>query len=159
MEITYLGGVSIKIKTKTAAVTVSDKITFEDSIKIVDGPGEYDIKEVSIIGVKVDKSIIYIIEAEGLRLLHLGALDHKLSEGQVKDIGNIDVCMLSTKSTDEAVEIVRQIEPTITIPMDNENVDSFTTAIGSKVEKLAKLSIKSADLAQEEAHVVILEKK
>lgn len=166
MEITYLGDTTIKFKTKTVNFTVNNKINFEEDEKVIDGPGEYDIKEVSVLGYRVDKSVIYVVEAEGLRILWLGNVNHKLSDNLTKEVGNIDICIVSINpNVDEAVALTRQIEPTITIPVNFESdrigisPDAFTAALGSRVEKQSKLSIKSADLTQEEAHVVILEKK
>lgn len=160
MEITRQGSTTIKIKTKTAILTIGDKITFEEDAKVISGPGEYDIKEVSVLGYRVDKDTVYVLEAEGLRILYLGTLNHKLSDNLTKEIGNIDVCIISAGSdVDEAVALTRQIEPTITIPVNYESTDSFATALGGRIEKLAKLSIKSADLLSQEAHVVVLEKK
>lgn len=216
MEITYLGQSSFKIKTKNSIVitdpfdskmvglkfekqeanivTISHHHTDHDNlaavggvVKVIDGPGEYDIADVSIRGFKTfhdasegkerGKNTIYVIEEGGVKVLHLGDLGHKLSESLIKELGSIDVMMIPvggvyTLNGKEAVEVVRQIEPTITVPMhfkveamnpelakDMESADPFLSELGGRVERMQKLSLKAADLINEEAHVVVLEKK
>src|SRR6185369_7759330 len=72
--------------------------------KIVDGPGEYEIGGVSIIGISSfhddkkgaerGKNTIYLIEMDGLKLLHLGDLGHLLTDKEKSEIGDIDVMFI-----------------------------------------------------------------
>jgi len=100
---------------------------------LIDGAGEYEIKEVYVQGISAwhDESggkdrgevTIYIIEIEGLRICHLGDMGQKeLSDDQLEQIGDVDILMIPvgggpTISAKEAVKIISQIEPKITIPM------------------------------------------
>jgi len=157
-----------------------------DVRKVVSGPGEYEISGVSIIGISVyhdaekgtkrGKNTIYVFEIDGFRLVHLGDLGHKLSEEILEDIGTVDVLMIPvggvyTIGPVEASDIVRMIEPTITIPMHYKDegldervfgklalVEDFLKEVALTTEKLEKLSIKKEELA-EESKVVVLEKK
>src|SRR4030042_2757842 len=72
---------------------------------LIDGPGEYEIKEVFIQGISAfhddsqgkerGKMTIFTIEAEELRLCHLGALGQKeLTSDQLEKIGEIDILMI-----------------------------------------------------------------
>lgn len=215
MEITFLGHSSFRIKTKNATlvtdpfdpkivgikfppidadiVTIShqhqdhnNKSSVKGATKVIEGAGEYEIKEVSIIGFSTfhDKkngeergpNIIYVYEAEGLRLAHLGDLGHKLSEDLIEEIGEINILMIPvggevSLNADEATEVVRSIEPNIIIPMHYQEeglnqqmfsklspVDEFLKEIGTSVEKLPKLSIKDVDIT-EETKVIVLERK
>ncbi len=117
---------------------------------------------------------IYTIESEGLRLCHLGDLGQKeLSPEQVEKIGQVDILMMPvggvfTVSAKEAIKVMSQIEPNITIPMHYQiaklklgakldELDKFLKAMGiRKLEPLSKLSIKSKDISPEEAKIVIL---
>jgi len=154
--------------------------------KIIDGPGEYEIAGVSIIGsrtyhdskkgVERGKNTIYVIEMDDLRLVHLGDLGHRLSEDMLEELGEVDVLMIPvggvyTIGPGEAGEIVRDIEPAITIPMhyktpglnpdtfgELSSVDEFLKETGLPVERIEKLSIKKSELG-EEMKVVVLEKK
>lgn len=216
MEITYLGHASFKIKGKTGSiitdpydgkmlglkfpVSEADIVTLShhhpdhnkvenvsNVKKVVDGPGEYEINGVSIIGLPTfhddkkgaerGKNTIYIIEIDGLRLLHLGDLGHKLDDATVKDIGNIDILMIPvggsyTIDAATAIEVYKQIGASIIIPMhfkpegaDNEilnkltTVEDFLTQSGLRVEKLPKLSIKEGDINSDEEYVSVLTQK
>jgi len=72
---------------------------------VIDGPGEYEVKEVFINGISSfhdDKegkerglNTIYVIEAEDLRFCHLGDLGQKqLTDEQLEKIDGIDVLMI-----------------------------------------------------------------
>jgi len=154
--------------------------------KIVSGPGEYEIAGVSIIGMPTfhdgekgatrGRNTIYVFEVDDFRLVHLGDLGHKLPDALLEELGTVDILMIPvggvyTVGPTEASEIVRVIEPTITIPMHyflkdlNQSsfgtlspVDDFLRNIGLPVENLEKLSLKKTELT-EEKKVVVLEKK
>ena len=147
---------------------------------VIDGPGEYETKEVFVEGIPIlpvsekEKSLstIYTIETEDIRICHLGAFNQKeLTDDQVEKIGEIDILMVpvganDTIGTKEAIKIMSQIEPKITIPMyyqipklkmKLEGVDKFLKAMGiKKIEALPKLSIKKKNISSEEAKIIIL---
>jgi len=149
---------------------------------LIQGPGEYEIKEVFIQGIPAfhDSSLgkergintIYTIEAEELRLCHLGDLGQKeLTSEQIDKIGQVDILMIPvggvyTISAKEAVKIMSQIEPNITIPMHYQlpelklkldGLDKFLKTMGiKKLASLPKLSIKKKDILPEEAKIIIL---
>ena len=67
-------------------------------------------------------NMIFVIEADGLRLAHMGDLGHTLTKDIIKKMGNIDIVMLPvggfyTIDADEATKIMRDLNPKITIPM------------------------------------------
>lgn len=149
---------------------------------LVDGPGEYEIKEVFIQGISSfhDSSLgkergqntIYIIEVEEMKICHLGDFGQKeLTEEQVEKIGEVDILMIPvggvyTISAKEAVKVMSQIEPSITIPMHYQvprlrvkldGLDKFLKIMGvKKIEPLPRLSIKKRDILSEEAKIVVL---
>jgi len=100
---------------------------------LISGPGEYEIRGVFIQGISSwhdekegkerGENTIYAIEAEDLKLCHLGDLGQKeLTDEQLERIGDIDILMIPvggvyTISAKEALKIMSQIEPKITIPM------------------------------------------
>ena len=103
-----------------------------DNPKQIKGPGEYEIGGTFITGVASfhdnkrgglrGKNTIYIIEMDDITLCHLGDLGHPLDSHLIEEIGDIDILFLpvgevSTMLIDTAVEIVRQLEPPIVIPM------------------------------------------
>jgi L-ascorbate metabolism protein UlaG (beta-lactamase superfamily) len=149
---------------------------------LINGPGEYEIKEVFIQGIPAfhDSSsgkergvnTIYTIEAEELRICHLGDLGQKeLTPEQIDKIGQVDILMIPvggvyTISAKEAVKIMSQIEPNIIIPMHYQlpklklkldGLDKFLKTMGiKKLDSLPKLSIKKKDVLPEEAKIIVL---
>ena len=158
----------------------------QDYKKVVAGPGEYEIMDVSILGYPSfhdgkkgkdrGKNTIYVFETEGLRVCHLGDLGHTLKDKVVDKIGDIDILMIPvggeyTIGPSEALEIVRAIEPNIIIPMHYfqkgmkkdafgklKTADEFMKASNLSVEKTNKLVVKISDV-EEGQKIVLLEKK
>jgi L-ascorbate metabolism protein UlaG (beta-lactamase superfamily) len=216
MEIQYLGHSSFKIKTLKVGIvtdpfdsvmvgmkfpkTEGDIVTISHSHadhnkidevsgvkRVVEGPGEYEIMGVSIIGIasyhdnqkglERGKNTIFIFELEGLRVAHLGDLGHVLSESTLSDMGDIDVLLIPvggvyTIDATQAVEITKKIEPNIVIPMHYKTpdhasdtfeqlqpVDDFVKQLGLRVETLPKLVAKEGAQFEEEQKIVILEKR
>ena len=149
---------------------------------LIFGPGEYEIKNVFIQGIESfhDNSegkerggnTIYTIEAEDLKICHLGDFGQKeLNQEQLEKIGQVDILMIPiggvfTISAKEALKIMSQIEPKITIPMHYvlpklkiklDSIDKFLKSLGiKKLEPQSKLSLKKKDLSPEEARIVVL---
>lgn len=154
---------------------------------LITGPGEYEVKNIFIKGIPAfhdnaegrerGETTIYKIEAENLKLAHLGDLGQKeLSDSQIEELGTIDILMIPvggiyTISGKEAVRIISQIEPKIVIPMHYkipklkiklEDLDNFLKIIGQRPEKeeiLDKLSLKEKDLPKEEMRVIVMKPK
>jgi L-ascorbate metabolism protein UlaG (beta-lactamase superfamily) len=139
--------------------------------KQIKSPGEYEIGGTFITGVASfhdnkkgglkGKNTIYIIEMDGITLCHLGDLGHSLDPHLIEELGDIDILFLpvgevSTIPLDTAVEIVRQLEPPIVIPMHYKTeafmgnlspVDKFLDKMRIKwLEAKPKLSITSSSL-------------
>ena len=155
----------------------------KDVKRIVKGPGEYEIGGVSIIGIPTfhddkkgeerGKNTVYVIEMDGFRLAHLGDLGHKLSSNKLEELGTIDILMIPvggvyTIGPSEASEVIRDIEPSVTIPMHYKtpeldksafgellSVDEFLKDVGLSAEKADKFSAKKTDLAEEQKIVVL----
>ncbi len=149
---------------------------------LVEGPGEYEVKGVYVEGIfswhdqkegkERGQNTIYTIEAEGIKICHLGDFGQKkLTDEQLERIGEVDVLMIPvggiyTISAKEAIEVLTQIEPKITIPMHYsipklkiklEGVEKFLKSLGiKKLEPIPKLVIKKRDLLPEEAKIFVL---
>jgi len=217
MEITYLGHSSFKVKTKSGTVitdpydpkmvglkysgvegeivTVSHQHPDHNALSVVSGvkktiqgPGEYEIAGVSIVGYpsfhdgvggsERGKNTIYAIEAEGLRIVHLGDLGHIPSEDLINEIGDVDVLMIPVGGTftigpKEAAKVVSEVEPYFVIPMHYNtpglNPETFSGLLGVEdfikaselpVENLSKFSIKKEDIMEDQnTKIVVLERK
>ena len=139
--------------------------------KVVDGPGEYEIGGVLIVGIATfhdgeggrerGKNTVYLMEIDEISVCHLGDLGHVLTPGQVEEIDNVDVLLLpvggvSTINASVAAQVVRQLEPKAVIPMhyktpalnwELEPVERFLKEIGAKeVNSQPKLSLTKSSL-------------
>jgi L-ascorbate metabolism protein UlaG (beta-lactamase superfamily) len=74
-------------------------------------------------GMERGKNAIFIIEVDGIRIVHLGDLGHLLTPKQIKAIGPVDVLMIPvggvyTINGSDAKEVVAQLKPRMyIIPM------------------------------------------
>jgi L-ascorbate metabolism protein UlaG (beta-lactamase superfamily) len=153
---------------------------------LISGPGEYEAEGIFIQGIPAfhDKvkgksqgeNTCYTIEAEEIRLCHLGDLGQsELTEQQLQTLGEIDILMVPvggiyTIDGEGASKIISQIEPKIVIPMHYqisklnpsaggklEGIEKFLKVMGKKeIESLSKFSIKQKELPQEETEIVVL---
>ena len=67
-------------------------------------------------------NLVFMIEADGLRLAHMGDLGHTLAQETVKKMGRVDIVLLPvggfyTIDSDEAGMVMNDIKPKFTIPM------------------------------------------
>ena len=67
-------------------------------------------------------NLIFVIEADGLRIVHLGDLGHTLSAAQIAMIGSPDILLLPvggfyTIDAKTAFHVMQSLSPRITIPM------------------------------------------
>ncbi|MBZ1356661.1 MAG: MBL fold metallo-hydrolase [Candidatus Nealsonbacteria bacterium] len=172
-------------KVRVDILIVSDNKLDQKSFPNIEGspflisfPGEYEVKDVFVQGLTEDhKTTFYFIEAEGIRICHLGKFSQKeMSPDQLESLGDVDILFLpigggDTIEAKDAAKIVAQIEPKIVIPMNYkipglkdklEGLDEFLKIMGIETkEELAKLSIKQKDLSFEEKkpEIVILSPK
>jgi L-ascorbate metabolism protein UlaG (beta-lactamase superfamily) len=94
--------------------------------------GSYDLKGVRISALPVyhdasqgkerGKNLIFVIEADGLKVVHAGDLGHLLDEDILSRIGKADVLMLPvggtyTVNAAEATQVMNAIKPSVTLPM------------------------------------------
>lgn len=99
---------------------------------LVDGPGECTAFGFSITGIetfhdgeggaKRGGNIVYVIEADGVRVAHLGDLGHIPSSAQYDLIGRADVLLIPvggyyTIDTTQALKIAGHIDAKLTVPM------------------------------------------
>jgi L-ascorbate metabolism protein UlaG (beta-lactamase superfamily) len=136
---------------------------------LITGPGEYDVKDIFIKGIKAEGAAIYAIEAEDMKICHLGRITQKeLTTEQIEELGDVDILFLPLGADSKAaVKIMSQIEPKVIIPMyykiakskeKLESIDSFLKVLGIKnLEKTARFSIKAKDLPKEEVKIISLE--
>lgn len=170
----------ITLSSKTAENFGAEQIGGEPLI--LNGPGEYEVKEVKLVGIasfadnkqgkERGKSIIYSMVIDGLHVCHLGNLgQEQLSSVQMEAIGEVDILLIPTGGVDTidasvAAKISAELEPKVVIPMhfDSgdgvklESVDKFIKEMGlEKTQPQSKFSVKK-DRLPEELSVILLEK-
>ena len=147
---------------------------------IINGPGDYEIKEVFIKGVLSDALIdgkkyintIYLFTLDGINIAFLGALsDIELSKESLEALNSPDIVfipvgglpaqagngMLDAKT---AAKMASSLEPKLIIPMDYDagTLKAFLKEIGEeKAEVVEKLTLKRKDLDNKEGEVVVLQ--
>ncbi len=147
---------------------------------VVDSPGEYEVKGVFIQGIpsfhdekkgeERGLNTIYTIEAEDVRICHLGDFgEAELSDKQLQEIGDVDVLMIPvggvyTIDAKGATKVISQIEPRMVVPMhykidglkvELEELENFLKAIGEKsAEKEEKLILQKKNLPSGEMKIV-----
>lgn len=143
---------------------------------IIDSPGEYDVKGVTVTGIPLKQAngyvTIYLIESEDIKILNLTHIkEFNIKEDELEDLGEIDVLIIpvggeSVIDASRAAKIVNQIEAKVVIPshyadtslgLKLDGVEHFTKEMGGKAETLDKIILKKKDLAaSEETKVIIL---
>ncbi len=178
-----------QIKTEADVVTIShdhfdhnDLSLIEGEPMIINGPGEYEVKGVYITGIQSfhdnkqgkerGRNTLYTFDIDDLRICHLGDLGDKLTDKNLEILGGVDVLLVPvgggfTLSPSLAMEVIKQVGPSIVIPMHfktTEHNDKFAKLSGVeefiKISNLEprrekKLSLKKIDLAEETELVVL----
>ena len=210
MEITFLGHASFRLKGKSATAVIdpfesadvglkfpraveADVITISHDHKdhnakdavggspyVISGPGEYEVKGISVIGIGTyhdategkdhGKNTIYRYVIDGVHVAHLGDLGHQLSADALDALAGTDVLMVSVSgkylTNKETIELIAKIEPKIVIPMHYKQaghsqtfaglpeVSAFLTEYGKEPQRVAKLSVTKDKLPPDLAVVV-----
>ncbi len=150
---------------------------------MIDGPGEYEIGDVSIIGVSARSHMdaetahktatIYKLVVEDMVVVLLGHIYPELSDAQLEVLGMVDVLVVPvggngyTLDSVGAVQMIRKIEPKIVIPshyemkgvnypVPQQSLDEFVKAIALDPEKTSKLKLKKSDIS-DQLKLIVLE--
>ena len=148
---------------------------------IIETPGEYAVKGINVIGLDSfhdgeegavkGRNTIFILEAEDLKICHLGDLGSGLTGKQLEEIDGVDILFVPvggnyTIDGKKATELIRKIEPAIVIPMhykvvgstaDIDDENKFCSEMGNcPKEKLARFTVKKKDLENKKMEVVLM---
>lgn len=151
---------------------------------VISGPGEYEVKGARIVGIPSfhddqkgatrGKNILFRITIDGLSFLHCGDLGHLLTDAEIENLEEIDVLLvpvggLYSLNSTQAIALIKQIEPSIVIPMHYHveglnskifeglaPVSQFLKEIGKEsVVPVPKLNITKDKLPLEQTVVVL----
>lgn len=139
----------------------------------VSGPGEYELRGVSVVGVAAGDTTIMRVEVDDVRVCALGRLRRQLAEHEIDALGHVDVLAVPVGGGDAleaqaAARLVNALEPAIVVPVryavaglagDYDPVDRFAKEMGL-AEGWApqpKLNLTGSLPTNEDTRVVILE--
>ncbi len=96
----------------------------------LDGPGEYEVHDVLVTGVRTARdeakgterglNTAFVVQLDGLHAIHLGDLGHALTEEQLREIGSVDLACVPIGghlSAAKAAEVVAQLEVNLVVPL------------------------------------------
>jgi L-ascorbate metabolism protein UlaG (beta-lactamase superfamily) len=172
-------------------VTVSHDHADHNSISNISGSpfvisevGEYEVSGISFTGFtsfhdneKGDKrglNIIFKIEADGLNICHLGDLGHNLNDDELDRIDGVDILMIPvggfyTIGSEDALKIIKEIEPSYVLPMHYGRSELDPKAFGSlvtldkflhdagadtEIQKIPKLNVTKDKLPEKMQYVI-----
>jgi L-ascorbate metabolism protein UlaG (beta-lactamase superfamily) len=148
--------------------------------KLVNGPGEYEMNDVFITGIRTyhdeqrggerGRNTAYLFELEDFVICHLGDLGHALSEEQVESMSSADVLIIPVGGgpvldAEKAVEVINQLDAKLIIPMqyrtavgdkDRDPLERFLKEMGvTEVAPRDKLTVRASDLGDSPEVVVL----
>jgi len=147
---------------------------------VIDGPGEYEIKDIFIKGFLSegpDKKMntIYLISFEGMNLCFLGALTNPiLPDETLEAIEDVDILFVpigvgdpakdgaSTLDPVSAYKLAVSLEPSVIIPMYYQKtaLEQFIKEGGeAKVDSLDRFVVKKKDLEDKKSEIVVLKEE
>jgi hypothetical protein len=143
---------------------------------LLDGPGEYEVHEVLIHGVRTFRdeargaqrglNTCFVYELDGLHAVHLGDMGHLLNEDMLGELGAVDVACVAlggALSAARAAELVTQLDARLIVPMAMEGDGGGEAALErflhemsvQGTEPVAKLSVTISSLPQETTVAVL----
>ncbi len=147
-----------------------------DDAFVLDGPGEYEVKDVLMTGVRTyrddtrgntkGKGVAFAVEIDGVHTIHLGDIGHLLSEEKLGDIGTVDIVCVplgGALTPASAAELVAQLDPRIVVPMPvcvnepdcDEALAKFFHEMGAEPVTQPKLSVTATSLPVETTTVLL----
>jgi L-ascorbate metabolism protein UlaG (beta-lactamase superfamily) len=151
-----------------------DAVTLSQNPFVLSTLGECETKNVMIYALPSPTGqVIFKLNAEGLNIVHLGALTAKIDNGELAKIGSVDILFIPVGggknylSPEDAAALVTSLEPRIVVPMayqcdtdpSAEPITQFIKEMGLKPDITdKKIIIKQKDLPQDETKLFVLEK-
>jgi len=147
-----------------------------DEAFVLDGPGEYEVKEILVTGVRTyrddakgaeaGKGVSFVLEVDGVHTIHLGEIGHLLSEEKLGDIGEIDIACVplgGTLSPTKAAALVAQLDPRIVLPMPvceaeadcQDAMGKFLHEMGAEPNVQPRLTVTSSGLPTETTTIIL----
>lgn len=149
-----------KLKADGVLSSLPETMEIDGVERVFDWPGEYEYKNVPInafqawTAAKDDKAaeetIIFSFKMDGIKICHLGALGHELTDEMINKIGDVDILMMngspdSNLGTKKASEVIEAIEPRAIAFYGTEDPTAILKELGAgEVESQDKVSLSGA---------------
>lgn len=144
---------------------------------VIQGPGEYEVKEVAVRGFGSETSYggekgintIYGVALEGMNLVFLGALGSPdIPQAAKQELDDIDILFLPIGGEGvldhaSAYKLAVALGPKAIIPMhysglgNKDALKLFLKEAGESVSPIEKLTVKKKDLEGKEGEIIVLE--
>jgi L-ascorbate metabolism protein UlaG (beta-lactamase superfamily) len=156
----------------------ADQVSYgEREAFVIEGPGEYEVKEVFIKGFlsgaknsKGKYNTIYTVSLEGMNICFLGAQASKdIGTETRSSLGDIDILFVPIGGEDvltasEAYKLAVSLGARLVIPMHYDSGKTGDSAVSTflkeggvtKLEAVEKLTLKKKDLEGKEGEIVVL---
>jgi L-ascorbate metabolism protein UlaG (beta-lactamase superfamily) len=142
----------------------------------VDGPGEYEVKDVLLTGVRTyrddtkgsdrGRGTAFVIELDGLHTIHLGDVGHLLTEEELGDIGSVDIACVpvgGVLNATKTAELIAQLDPKVVVAMpvcpdENDCAEAlakFFHEMGGEPSPQPKLAVTISSLPSETTTVLL----
>jgi L-ascorbate metabolism protein UlaG (beta-lactamase superfamily) len=142
---------------------------------IISGPGEYEIKNIPVVGIDAGlssdgkvRNTIYVLEFDGMRLCFLGALaTAELSPETIETIGRVDILFVpigggDVLSPSDAEKVSVMLDAKLVIPVNYsgpkaKELTTFLKEAGAEgVAPQDKLTLKRKDIEAFEGEIAVL---
>ncbi len=176
------------LKLKADILTISHDSpghNYQDAVKggpfLINGPGEFEVGGVFISGFQTNghskkenvlRNTIYMIDYNGINVLHMGDIDRVPTQTEVEELGPINIALVpvgagGSLNAAKAAEVISLLEPNIVIPMhyhipattaDLEPLSKFFKEMGiTEAQPQPSFKVTSVNNLPEETQVVVLE--
>lgn len=157
-----------RLKADVVIRTESDPGVFSNQPGEIGYPGEYEIKEIEVVGKLVAKEsseklvkTVYAVRFEDIKFGFLGRIKEAPPADVLEMIDDVDILFLHVdggKALDskDAASLVKQIEPRVVIPSYEGMPRDFLKFLGQEALNQEKFVFKRKDLDAHHGTVVIL---
>ncbi len=147
-----------------------------ESVFTVDSPGEYEVKDVLLTGIRTyrddtngerrGRGTAFVVELDGLHTIHLGDVGHLLTQEELGEIGSVDIACVpvgGALNATKTAELIAQLDPKLVIAMPvcpdeadcAEALGKFFHEMGGDQAPQPKLSVSISTLPQETTTVLL----
>lgn len=184
-NLSELGAKSIIKGGDVALFTAAGQIPTVETKLTIDGPGEYEVADVSVRGIaarahmdekNMQSATMYKVTADDIRLLVTGHIYPELSEAQLEQIGTVDIMVVPVGNSGYtldglgALALIKKIEPKIVVPshfadkslkyeVPQQSLEEALKALAMELkETMPKLKVKPTDFT-DTTQLIVLEKQ